>query len=129
MSLDVETEDLRRPGLCLIGTLSDLDTACLAPASRLDLCLDDHHGRIDGCGGFLRPGRGSGPDAAGYRNPVGLEDVSRLVLVQIHTCLRAPLRWDNPTHGGNPARVRRQTDAPKPIRDRRAECEVPRAPC
>ena len=96
MSLDVETQDLRRPSLCLIGTLRDLDTACFAPTTGLDLCLDDHHGGTDCGGGLLGLGRGSSRYAAEHRNPVGLEDVSRLVLVQIHTCLRAPLTWDKP---------------------------------
>ena len=96
MSLDVESEDLSGSSLRLIGTLGDLDTARFATASGLDLCLDDDHRGTDCGSGFFGFRGGGRRNATQHRNPMGLEDVSGLVLVQIHACLPAHLRWYRP---------------------------------
>jgi hypothetical protein len=123
MSLDVETENLSRPSLRLFGSLRDLYAARLAAAAGLDLSLDDHHGCTDCGGGLFGLGRGGCRDAAQHRNPIALEEVSRLVLVQIHTCLHARVRSDRPDAWRKTrSRAYHQADDPKPIRDQHDAC-------
>ncbi|CCH78022.1 Predicted hydrolase or acyltransferase (modular protein) [Nostocoides japonicum T1-X7] len=91
VALDVHAEDLAGELLGLLGALGDLHAAGLAAATCLDLGLDD------GDPAALRTDRlGSGPGLGGclgdgsgeHGDPVLLEDVSGLVLVEIHGGIR-----------------------------------------
>ena len=83
----------------LLRGLRDLDAARLAATAGLDLCLDHHDRAADLRRRGRRLLRGDGGDAAQDGNPVFLEDVSRLVLVQIHSGLHVRVRPAQPVPG------------------------------
>jgi len=83
MSLDVEAEDRLRGLVRLIRVLRDLDAAGLAATSGLDLSLHDHDA-AEPLSGRPHLIRRIGDDAGEHRNPILLEQITCLVLVQIH---------------------------------------------
>ena len=88
MTFDVHSEDLAGPPLGLEGAAGELDSAGLAAAARLDLGFDDDQRRtgVEQAGGDLtRLLGGCSGRAVEHRHPVRSEQVSRLILIQIHT--------------------------------------------
>ncbi len=87
MALDVHAEDLAGLLGRVVRAAGELDATRLAAAADLDLRLDDHHTRLT-AEELLRAGagllRGGGDDAAEHGNAVLLEDVTCLVLEQVH---------------------------------------------
>ena len=98
---------LRAPG--------DLDAAGLAAAAGLHLGLDDDDGSAELGRGALRLLGGGRGDAAEHGDPVRLEHVPGLVLVQIHSA-----SWSRPARAGHrlghpdPARSRCRPTAGRP---------------
>src|SRR5690606_26633797 len=101
VALDVHAEDLGGPLAGLLGGAGDLDAARLAAATGLHLGLDDDHAAVGGeqlAGRGLRLLGGGDDDAAQHGDTVLLEDVTRLVLEQVHRSgLRRRLRKVTPT--------------------------------
>src|SRR5699024_6075248 len=90
MPLDVHAEDLARALGGLVGGLGQLHAAGLATATDLDLCLDDDHLAAVGHQALGRGPRllwGGGDDAVQHRYPMLLEQISCLVLEQVHVRL------------------------------------------
>jgi hypothetical protein len=91
VALDVEAEDRLRGFFGIRRRLRDLDAAGLAAAAGLHLRLDDGDAtELLGCRAHLR--RGLGDDAGEHGNTVLFEQITGLVLVQIHAGLLLPLR-------------------------------------
>ena len=81
--LDRHPKNLRRMLGCLGRIACQLDPACLAAPTGMDLCLH-HHGATDttgNCLGFRRRDRNV---AVGQWDACGLEQVARLIFMQIH---------------------------------------------
>ena len=97
--LDVHAQDVAGAVLGLLGGAGEPDAAGLATAAGLDLGLDDDQGRAGPeqlRGGLSRALGSRGDRAVEHRHAVRSEQVSRLVLVQIH-----PVHPSGPAHRGS----------------------------
>ncbi len=91
MALDVETEDRLRGLLGIRGRLRDLHAAGLAAATHLHLCLDDGD-TAELLGGRPHRLRGVRDDAGEYWHSVRFEEITGLVLEEIHSAVVLSMR-------------------------------------
>ena len=81
--LDVHAEDVPGTPLGLVHAVGQLDPAGLAPAADLHLCLD-HHPAAESLGDRAGLFRSLRNPAVQHRQPVPGEQLTPLVLVQVH---------------------------------------------